>query len=126
MEVVHLLPPLAVLILFRPSTPAGIAAAWTAPMLFVTPAVAWIVLRELDRPLAWLLRQTAPAVAASAAMVPAVLLVQEALEGQPSLLRCIVAAGSGAALFAATAWVLLEGGMPAALRRPPLAPALTE
>lgn len=124
--VVHLLLPLAALFLFRPSTPAGIAAAWTAPMLFVTPGVAWIVLRELDRPLAWLLCQTAPAVAASAAMVPAVLIVQEALEGQPSLLRCIVAAGSGAALFATTAWVLLEGGMPAALRRPPLAPALTE
>jgi O-antigen/teichoic acid export membrane protein len=117
--VVHLVLPLLGLLLFRPGTPAGIAAAWAAPLLVVTPAVAWIVLRELDRSPAWLLRQAAPAIVATLAMVPAVLMVQRMLEGQPPLLRLVLAAGAGAAAFAVVAWAMLGRSTPAALRASP-------
>ena len=107
--------PLLALLLLQPATPTGVALAWATGSLVVTPPVAWVVLRELDRSLPWLLRQVAPAILAVAAMVPAVLLVQGLLGEAPPLLRCLAAAAAGLAVFGAVAWTLLRGRLPEAL-----------
>jgi O-antigen/teichoic acid export membrane protein len=107
--------PLLALLLLQPATPTGVALAWATGSLVVTPPVAWVVLRELDRSLPWLLRQVAPAILAVAAMVPAVLLVQGLLGEAPPLLRCLAAAAAGLAVFGVVAWTLLRGRLPEAL-----------
>ncbi len=122
-ELTYAIVPLLALPLFRPETPAGIAAAWAAPLLLVTPVHAWIVLRELDRSPTWLLRQAVPALGGTAAMAPAVLALQAALHDAPPLLRVVPCSLLGATVFCGVAWVLLGARLPSALRGRPLAPA---
>ena len=106
--------PLAALALFRPTTPLGAAYVWSAQCLVVPPVLAWIVLRELRRPLRWLARKVAPAVVATAAMALAVLAVQSAF-AMPPLARLSASASLGAAVYATVAWVALGRRWPRGL-----------
>ena len=112
--VAHLAVPLAALALVRPDTPLEAALVWAAQCLLVPPVLVFVVLRELRRPLSWLVRSVAPAVAATAAMALAVLAVQNAF-AMPPLPRLLAAGGVGAAVYAAVAWVALGGRLPRSL-----------
>ncbi len=118
--------PMLALAVLQPHTPAGVAWAWASASLVVTPPVTWLVLRELDRPLSWLVRQVLPAVMATAAMVAAVLLVQAVLGAAPALLRCVAAAVAGGAVFGAATMLLLGWRLPDALRPPQEPPERNE
>jgi O-antigen/teichoic acid export membrane protein len=109
--------PLLVLLVLRPQTAGGAALAWGSQAVLVTPALIWVVLRQLGRSLPWLLRQSAPGILAGATMVPAVLLVQLAMAESPPLGRLVVAAVVGAAVFLGTAWLALGRRLPEALMR---------
>ncbi len=113
--------PLAALALVRPETPLEAALVWSAQCLVVPPVLAFLVLRELRRPVRWLARKVAPAVAATAAMALAVLVVQHAI-AMPPLARLLAGASAGAAVYAAVAWAALGRRLPRALLTTP-APA---
>lgn len=113
--VANLAVPLLALAVIQPQTAAGAALAWSAQALVVTPVLAVLVLRALGQSPFWLLRQSVPGLLAGAAMVPAVLLVQSALGGAPSLLRLLAAVAVGAAVFVGVAWLALGRRLPRAL-----------
>ena len=117
---VALVLPLAALLLVRPTTPEGAALAWAAQSLALPPIVTWLVLREVRRPLPWLLARIAPAAVATAAMVAVVLGLQRALALGPAG-ELAVSVLAGAASYAAVALLLLRGRTPRALRRAALA-----
>jgi len=117
--VANLLVPLAALAAVRPEEPAGIALAWGAPCLLVTPFVAWLALRELGRSPLWLAGRVAPAAIAASAMVPAVLLAQGALADAPAALRLLGAAAAGAVVYLPVALLALGARLPPALRPGP-------
>ena len=118
----HLLIPLAALALVRPETPLEASYVWSAQCLIVPPVLAFVILRELRRPVGWLARKVAPAVVATAAMALAVLLLQSAL-AMPPFLRLLASASAGAAVYAAVAWVALGRRLPRALLTTAAAPA---
>ncbi len=108
--------PLLALALFRPGTAGGVALAWAAQCLLVTPVLIWLVLRELGRSPLWLLRHAWPGMLAAAAMVPVVLLAQELLAEAPAMLRLLMAAALGGVVFVCVAWLALGAKPPEALR----------
>ena len=112
--VASLVIPLAALALIRPETPLEASLVWSAQCFIVPPVLAWIVLRELGRPLTWLARKVAPAVAATSAMALAVLLLQNAF-AMPPPVRLMASAFAGAAVYAAVAWAALGGRLPRAV-----------
>ncbi len=106
--------PLATLLVARPATPLGVAVCWASATVFMAPWVIWLALGELKRSPLWLLGRIAPALAATAAMAAAVVLLQETLaRGLPPLARLAVSAAAGALVFSVVAWLALG-------RRPPL------
>jgi len=111
--------PLLALLIFRPHTPAGAALAWSTQNLVVTPILALVVLRTLDRSPLWFLREAAPGLVAGLAMVPAVLLVQEAMEASMPLLRLLAAVGAGGAVYLLVAWLAMGRRLPGLLRGKP-------
>jgi O-antigen/teichoic acid export membrane protein len=121
-SLVQLFAPLLLLFVVRPSTPLGIAACWAAVSLTVAPFVARLALREIGRPPLWLFARIAPAAGATAAMAAAVLTLQRAVEGPP-LLRLLLSAALGAAVFGLVAWLALGRRIPRALRHHAVAPA---
>lgn len=105
--------PLLTLLFARPSTPVGVALCWASSTVALAPWLIWLVLKELERSPLWLLGRIAPALAATAAMAAAVVLLQEtAARGLHPLARLAFSAALGAAVFAAVAWLTLG-------RRPP-------
>jgi O-antigen/teichoic acid export membrane protein len=117
-NVVALAVPLTALLLLQPTTPTGAAFAWAAQSLLLPPIFTWLVLRELRRPLSWLLARIAPAVIATAAMAAAVMTMQKALGLAPGA-ELVASAVTGVATYGAAAFVLLRGRPPRALRRTP-------
>ena len=119
LSVAALAVPLATLLLARPETPFGVAVCWASSTVFMAPWVVWLVLNELKRSPLWLLGRIAPALAATAAMAAAVVLLQEtAARGLPPLARLAVSAAAGALVFSAVAWLTLGRQMPRGLRNP--------
>ncbi len=109
--------PLLTLLLLRPTTPSGVAVCWAAGSLSLVPWVSWMVLRELRRTPAWLLRQILPAVLATLAMALAVTLLQNGPAAQWSAMpRLLASAVLGATVFGLVAWFALGRRMPGALR----------
>ncbi|GAA0584457.1 hypothetical protein GCM10009416_23560 [Craurococcus roseus] len=105
--------PLLTLLVARPSTPFGVAVCWASSTVALAPWLVWLVLKELGRPPLWLLGRIAPALAATAAMAAAVVLLQETVARDlHPLARLVLSAGLGAAVFTAVAWLTLG-------RRPP-------
>jgi PST family polysaccharide transporter len=117
--------PLAALAVLRPGTPQEVSYVWSAQCLILPPVLAWIVLEELRRPAWWLARKVAPAVAATAAMALAVLLLRNALALPPPA-RLVVAASGGAVAYAAAAWLALGGRLPRALLTAAPAPRFSQ
>jgi hypothetical protein len=87
---------------------------WSAQCLLVPPVLAFVVLRELRRPLSWLARRVGPAAVATAAMAAAVLALQNAVPMTPSA-RLLASASVGAAVYVAVAWLALGRHLPRAL-----------
>ncbi len=111
---VGLVLPLVLLAVLRPQTPAAVAWCWASQSLLLPPVLAWLSLREIGRAPLWLLRRTAPALMATAAMAAAVLLVQ-ALPALRPLTELMVSAVVGAAVYAAVAAAALGLRLPAGL-----------
>jgi O-antigen/teichoic acid export membrane protein len=115
-NLVALMVPLLALLVLRPQTPQAVALAWAAQALVMPPLLTFVILREIRRPLAWLIARVAPAVVATATMTAAVLTVQRATAlGPAGDLAAAVAVG--AVTYLAVAVVMLRGRTPRALRR---------
>jgi O-antigen/teichoic acid export membrane protein len=114
--------PLGGLLLLRPETPVGVAFCWAAGTVAIAPWVFWLVLRELRRPLRWLLGRIAPALAATALMSLAVLLLRAEWPARP-LVSLLTSTALGGVVFVAVAWLMLGRRPPRALRTPLPAPA---
>jgi O-antigen/teichoic acid export membrane protein len=110
--------PVAALLLVQPATAHEAALVWATQTLLLPPVLTWVVLRELDRPLTWLLRRIAPAVLATAAMVASVLALQHAVP-LPGVLRLPAEVAVGALVYVLVALVLLRFRAPRALRPQP-------
>ena len=108
--------PLVALLLLRPETPSEAAFAWAAQSLLLPPVFTWLVLREMRRPLSWLLARIAPAILATAAMAVVVLAMQQALGLGPGA-ELAASAATGLVTYAIAAFALLRGRPPRALRR---------
>jgi O-antigen/teichoic acid export membrane protein len=108
--------PLVALLLLQPATPSEAAFAWAAQSLLLPPVFTWLVLREMRRPLSWLLARIAPAIVATAAMAAVVMTMQQALGLGPAA-ELAASAAIGLATYAAAAFALLGGRPPRALRR---------
>jgi PST family polysaccharide transporter len=117
-NVAALLVPLAVLLVLRPATPSGAALAWASQSLLLPPVLTWLVLREVGRPLSWLLARIAPAVVATAAMSVVVVAVQASVHLSAGA-ELMVSALSGAVIYGAVVWVMLGRRPPRALVRHP-------
>lgn len=117
--------PVAAVTLLRPGTPAGVALCWAAATGVLLPVQAVLVLRELRRPLSWLLRRVAPALLAGAAMAAAMLALQPGLgaTGLSAAARVAAQAVLGAAVYGAVAWLALGRRVPVALAGQPAAAA---
>lgn len=119
MSVAALAVPLAALLAARPGTPVGVALCWASSTVVMAPFVVWLALSELKRSPLWLLGRIAPALAATAAMAAAVLLVQETVaRGLTPLSRLVASAAVGAVVYAVVAWVALGRRLPRGLRNP--------
>ena len=108
--------PLATLLIFRPTTPSGVALAWASQALIMPPILTWVVLREIKRSPAWLVARIAPAMVATGALAATVVgleLVVELSAGRELLL----AATLGGIVYCAVAWMMLRGRLPRALLR---------
>jgi PST family polysaccharide transporter len=110
--------PLVALLLLRPETPSEAAFAWAAQSLLLPPVFTWLVLREMRRPLSWLLARIAPAIVATAAMAVVVVTMQQALGLGPGA-ELAASAATGLVTYAVVAFALLRGRPPRALRRQP-------
>jgi PST family polysaccharide transporter len=111
--------PLAALLAARPATPFGVAVCWASSTVFMAPWVVWLALGELKRSPLWLLGRIAPALAATAAMAAAVVLLQETVaRGLQPFARLAVSAAAGALVFSAVAWLALGRQPPRGLRNP--------
>ena len=96
LSVASLAVPLGALLLLRPGTPVGVAACWAAGTVAVAPWIIWLVLRELRRPFRWLLGRIAPALAATALMSLAVLLLRAQWQAPRPLVGLLAFARTGA------------------------------
>ena len=114
-----LMVPLATLLILQPQTASGAALAWASQSLVLPPILTWLVLREVRRPLSWLLRRIAPAVVATGAMT-AVVLALELILRLPAAVELVVAAVLGGGVYVAVAWSMLKGRLPRALLRHPI------
>ncbi len=115
--------PLGALLLLRPQTPTGVALAWASQSLLLPPVLTWLVLREVRRPLSWLLRRIAPALVATGAMAATVLTLELAVR-LPAAVELVTAGLLGGGVYVAVAWAMLRGRLPRALlRQPAAAPA---
>jgi PST family polysaccharide transporter len=112
--------PLAALLILHPQTPSGAALAWASQSVVLPPLLTWLVLREVGRPLSWLLARIAPALVATAAMAIAVLALQRMVSLPPAL-ELGASAVSGALVYGAVVWAMLGGRLPRALLRHPSA-----
>lgn len=112
--VASLVIPLAALAVWRPETPLGAAYVWSVQCLVMPPVLAWIVLRELGRPVRWLAWRVAPAAVATAAMSVTVLALHNAF-AMPPLTRLLASAFLGTAVYVAVAWAALGRRLPPAL-----------
>lgn len=123
LSLVALAVPLITLLVARPATTFGVAMCWASSTIATAPWVVWLALSELKRSPLWLLGRIAPALAATAAMAAAVVLVQTTVARDLTPLARL--AGSmvvGASVFAAVAWVALGRRPPRGLTTPgPLA-----
>ena len=108
--------PLVALLLLQPTTPSEAAFAWAAQSLLLPPLFTWLVLREMRRPLSWLLARIAPAIVATAAMAAVVVTMQQALGLGPAA-ELAASAATGLATYTIAAFALLRGRPPRALRR---------
>ena len=93
--------PLLALLLLMPTTPATAAVAWCAQAIVLPPILAFIVLRELDRSILWLVRKLFPGAIACVAMIGSVMTMQRTLSLEP------VARLSGSVILGATVFVLV-------------------
>ena len=119
LSTVALAVPLLTLLAARPATPFGVAVCWASSTLVMTPWVVWLALRELERSPLWLLGRIAPALAATAAMAVAVMLLQGTVARDlPPLARLVASAVGGAFVFSAVAWLALGRRPPRGLRSP--------
>lgn len=116
--------PLVTLLILRPQTPSGAALAWASQAIVMPPVLTWLVLREIQRPLSWLLRRIAPGLVATAGMSAAVIGLELAIV-LPAGLELIMAALVGGTVYVVIAWLMLGGRLPRALLRSP-APAAAE
>ncbi len=112
---------LSALILLQPGTPTMAALAWASQSLVLPPLLTWLALREVGRPLGWLLRRIAPAIVATTGMA-ATVLAFEALVQLPAGPELLASTAIGAAVYVALAWIMLGGRLPRALLPQP-APA---
>lgn len=111
--------PLATLLIARPATPFGVALCWASSTVAMAPWVVWLALSELKRSPLWLLGRIAPALAATAAMAVAVMLLQGTVARDlPPLARLVASAVGGAFVFSAVAWLALGRRPPRGLRSP--------
>jgi len=115
-----MLVPLTALALFRPSTPVGVALAWTSQTLVLPPVVTWIVLREIRRSPLWLLSRIAPALVATGALAATVIALELAVSLRAGV-ELMLAAACGGTVYVAVAWLMLRGRLPRALMRRPVA-----
>jgi PST family polysaccharide transporter len=115
-NLIALVVPITALLVMQPSTPQGAALAWSAQSLVMPPLLTWLVLRDLRRPLSWLLVRIAPAVIATITMVVVVVAMQRALALAPAG-ELVASAAVGALAYAGVALALLRGRAPRALRR---------
>ena len=109
--------PMVALVVLQPKTPEDVAVVWGAQcILFSTPLLAWLVLKQLRRSPLWLAAKIAPGLAATAAMAVVVLILQQSLTLSP-VGRVVVSVLGGGAAFIGVAWVALGGRLPPALMR---------
>lgn len=102
------------LAVLRPGTPWEIGLAWALPALVLVPVLAVVILRELRRTAFWLAAWIAPAVLATAAMAAVILLIQHAADLPPHM-SLALSVSAGVATFAGVAWVALGRRLPLAL-----------
>jgi lipopolysaccharide exporter len=115
--------PLLALLVARPETPFGVALCWAGSGVVMAPWVVWLALSELERSPFWLLGRIAPALAATAAMTAAVVLLQQTVARDlPPLARLVFSAAVGALVFAAVAWLMLGRRPPQGLAATPVGP----
>ncbi len=110
--------PLALLLVLRPSTPAGVALCWASPSVLLPPVAAWLALRELGRSPRWLLEKTAPALLATGCMAAAVLALQASVPMRLAAELAVSAACGGAVYLAVAAAALRLRPPPALAPRP--------
>ncbi len=113
-----LLVPLACLLIVQPRTPTMVAIAWAAQSLLLPPVLIYVVLRELNRPLTWLLARIAPALVATGAMTATVLALELTLR-LSAWMELVVAAVLGGCVYVGVAMAMLRGQLPRALSRHP-------
>ncbi|MBX6746415.1 MAG: oligosaccharide flippase family protein [Acetobacteraceae bacterium] len=107
--------PLLLLALLRPAGPEGAALCWIGGSLAVPPMQLWLILRELGRPLSWLLGQLLVPVAATLAMAGAAGWVALRMAGEPAITALPVTALAGAAVYLLAVLLALRGRWPRAL-----------
>lgn len=107
--------PLLLLALLRPAGPEGAALCWIGGSLAVPPVQLWLILRELGRPLSWLLGQLLVPVAATLAMAGAAGWVALRMAGEPAIAALPVTALAGAAVYLLAVLLALRGRWPRAL-----------
>jgi O-antigen/teichoic acid export membrane protein len=108
-------PPMILLALVRPDTAAGVAACWAATSLAVVPFQTVLVLREVHRPLSWLLRCIAPGVAATAASIAVVVPLFMATSDWGAAAGLLVPGFAGLLAYVGVAWLALGRTLPRAL-----------
>jgi O-antigen/teichoic acid export membrane protein len=108
--------PLAALAIFQPDTPSGVALVWASQALIMPPVLTVLALREVNRPVTWLLARIAPALVATGALGATVIALELVLHVS-ALTELIVAAVLGSAVYVAVAWMMLRGRLPRALSR---------
>lgn len=114
LAVVSLAVPLALLLALRPSTPQAVALCWAGQVFVLTPAAAWLALRELRRSPWWLLSKSAPALLATGCMAVAVLALQASAPMRPGA-ELFASVAVGGAVYLAVAAALLRMRLPPAL-----------
>lgn len=106
--------PLLALLILMPTTPATAAIAWCAQAIVLPPILTIVVLRELDRPLLWLLRKLFPGAIGCAAMIASVMTMQRTVFMEP-VARLSGSVILGAVVFILVTWIAIGRRSPRAL-----------